>query len=115
MAKNKKDKKFETLISRTKIYLILIAILLIILCINDTSYIVPSIVIYGPYVVSPYQTSLMCSFSYLLYSVIGFKPLDFLIVVTNLVTVDRDNSFEVISLVFISFSYYRTSDCLKIL
>lgn len=47
MAKNKKDKKFETLISRTKIYLILIAILLIILCINDTSYIVPSIVIYA--------------------------------------------------------------------
>ena len=47
MAKNKKDKKFETLISRTKIYLILIAILLIILCINDTSYIVPSIVIYS--------------------------------------------------------------------
>lgn len=47
MAKNKKDKKFETLISRTKIYLILIAILLIILCINDTSYIVSSIVIYA--------------------------------------------------------------------
>ena len=47
MVKNKKDKKFETLISRTKIYLILIAILLIILCINDTSYIVPSIVIYA--------------------------------------------------------------------
>ena len=43
----KKDKKFETIISRTKIYLIIIAILLIILCINDTSYIVPSIVIYA--------------------------------------------------------------------
>lgn len=43
----KNDKKFETLISRTKIYLIIIAILLIILCINDTSYIVPSIVIYA--------------------------------------------------------------------
>ena len=47
MAKNKNDKKFETLISRTKIYLIIIAILLIVLCINDTSYIVPSIVIYA--------------------------------------------------------------------
>lgn len=43
----KNDKKFETLISRTKIYLIIIAILLIILCINDTSYIVPSVVIYA--------------------------------------------------------------------
>lgn len=43
----KNDKKFETLISRTKIYLVIIAILLIILCINDTSYIVPSIVIYA--------------------------------------------------------------------
>lgn len=47
MAENKNDKKFETLISRTKIYLIIIAILLIILCFNDTSYIVPSIVIYA--------------------------------------------------------------------
>ena len=48
MAENKKnDKKFERLISRTKIYLVIIAILLIILCINDTSYIVPSIVIFA--------------------------------------------------------------------
>lgn len=47
MVENKNDKKFETLISRTKIYLIIIAILLIILCFNDTSYIVPSIVIYA--------------------------------------------------------------------
>ena len=43
----KKDKKFERLISRTKIYLVIIAILLIILCVNDTSYIVPSIVIFA--------------------------------------------------------------------
>ena len=43
----KNDKKFETLISRTKIYLIIIAILLIVLCLNDTSYIIPSIVIYA--------------------------------------------------------------------
>ena len=43
----KNDKKFETLISRTKIYLVIIAILLIILCVNDTSYIVPSIVIFA--------------------------------------------------------------------
>ena len=43
----KNDKKFEKLISRTKIYLVIIAILLIILCVNDTSYIVPSIVIFA--------------------------------------------------------------------
>lgn len=43
----KNDKKFEAFISRTKIYLLIIAILLIILCINDTSYIVPAIVIYA--------------------------------------------------------------------
>ena len=45
--KEKNDKKFEKLISRTKIYLVIIAILLIILCVNDTSYIVPSIVIFA--------------------------------------------------------------------
>ena len=43
----KNDKKFETLISRTKIYLIIIAILLVVLCFNDTNYIIPSIVIYA--------------------------------------------------------------------
>ena len=42
-----KDNKFEPFVSRTKIYLIIIAILLIVLCLNDTSYIVPSIVIYA--------------------------------------------------------------------
>lgn len=47
MTKKNKDKKFETLISRTKIYLVIIAILLIILCCNDTSYIVPSILIFA--------------------------------------------------------------------
>ena len=45
--KEKNDKKFEKLISRTKIYLVIIAILSIILCVNDTSYIVPSIVIFA--------------------------------------------------------------------
>ena len=48
MTENKKnDKKFERLISRTKIYLVIIAILLLLLCVNDTNYIVPSIVIYS--------------------------------------------------------------------
>jgi len=45
--KQKNDKKFEAVISRTKIYLVIIAILLIILCINDTSYVVPSVVVYA--------------------------------------------------------------------
>ena len=48
MSENQRnDKKFERLISRQKIYLLIIAILLILLCVNDTSYIVPSIVIYA--------------------------------------------------------------------
>lgn len=43
----KNDKNFVNLISRTKIYLAVIAILLIILCVKDTTFIVPSIVIYA--------------------------------------------------------------------
>ena len=44
---SKNNSKFEPFVSRTKIYLVIIAILLIVLCLNDTSYIVPSIVIYA--------------------------------------------------------------------
>lgn len=43
----KNDKNFVNLISRTKIYLAVIAILLIILCVKDTTFIVPSIVVYA--------------------------------------------------------------------
>ena len=43
----KNEKNFINLVSRTKIYLVIIAILLIMLCIKDTSFIVPSIVIYS--------------------------------------------------------------------
>ena len=43
----KNDKSFKSLISRTKIYLALIAILLILLCIKDTTYIIPSIIAYA--------------------------------------------------------------------
>ena len=53
----KKDKKFERLISRTKIYLVIIAILLILLCINDTNYIVPSIVIFALTVIYSFWTN----------------------------------------------------------
>lgn len=53
----KKDKKFERLISRTKIYLVIIAILLILLCVNDTNYIVPSIVIYALTIIYSFWTN----------------------------------------------------------
>ena len=43
----KNEKNFVNLISRTKIYLAVIAILLIILCVKDTTFIVPSIVVYA--------------------------------------------------------------------
>lgn len=58
MAENQRnDKKFERLISRTKIYLVIIAILLIILCVNDTNYIVPSIVVYSLTVIYSFWTN----------------------------------------------------------
>ena len=43
----KNEKNFRNLVSRTKIYLIIIAILLIIQCIKDTVFIVPSLVIFA--------------------------------------------------------------------
>jgi len=43
----KKDKSFINLVSRTKIYLVIIAILLIMLCVKDNTLIVPSICIYA--------------------------------------------------------------------
>lgn len=43
---NNNLKIFEKLESKTKIYLVIIAILLMILCINNTAYIIPSIIIY---------------------------------------------------------------------
>lgn len=46
MKNNNSKKIFEGLISRTKIYLVLIAILLIVICILDFRYFTPSIVLY---------------------------------------------------------------------
>lgn len=43
----KDNKSFQRLVSRTKIYLAIIAILLIMLCIQNPMYIVPSIIIYA--------------------------------------------------------------------
>ena len=45
MQDNNKN-KFESMVSKTKIYLAIIAILLIILCIQNTKFIIPSILIY---------------------------------------------------------------------
>ena len=42
----KKDRNFEKIISRTKIYLVVIAILLILLCISNIWYIIPAVVLY---------------------------------------------------------------------
>lgn len=43
----KNDKSFKNLISRTKIYLAVIAILLVLLCVKDIKYIIPSIIIFA--------------------------------------------------------------------
>lgn len=43
----KNEKNFKNLVSKTKIYLVVIAILLIMLCIKDTVFIVPSIIIFA--------------------------------------------------------------------
>ena len=43
----KNEKNFKNLVSKTKIYLLIIAILLVMLCIKDTVFIVPSIVIFA--------------------------------------------------------------------
>lgn len=42
----KKDRNFEKIISRTKIYLVVIAILLVLLCISNIWYIIPAVVLY---------------------------------------------------------------------
>jgi len=44
---NNNLKILEKLESKTKIYLIIIAILLVVLCINNTAYIIPSVIIYA--------------------------------------------------------------------
>ena len=43
---NNNRKMLENLVSRTKIYLAIILILLIILCVHDFNYIIPSIIVY---------------------------------------------------------------------
>ncbi|MCI9365131.1 MAG: hypothetical protein HFJ54_00370 [Clostridia bacterium] len=40
-------KTFETILTKTKIYLVIIAVVLLILCIENMNFIIPSIVVYG--------------------------------------------------------------------
>lgn len=47
MPNNNNKKIFEGLVSKTKIYLVIIAILLILICILNTNYIIPSILVYA--------------------------------------------------------------------
>ena len=44
---NKKKERFDKLVSKTKVYLIIIAILFITICIYDTKFIIPGILIYA--------------------------------------------------------------------
>jgi len=50
-------KIFEGLVSKVKVYLIIIAILLILLCINNIAFIVPSVFVYGILLVYAYYTN----------------------------------------------------------
>ena len=47
MSDKKNKKSFESIFTKTKIYLIVIAIVLIILCIQNIIFIAPSIILYG--------------------------------------------------------------------
>ena len=55
MHRNKKI--FEKIISKTKIYLIIIAILMILICVHNVNYIIPSVIIYGIIVAYAYWTN----------------------------------------------------------
>lgn len=55
MYRNKKI--FEKIISKTKIYLIIIAILMILICVHNINYIIPSVIIYGIIIVYAYWTN----------------------------------------------------------
>ena len=46
MPKNYNGKLFDKLVSKTKVYLVIIAILLIILCCYEIQYITPAILLY---------------------------------------------------------------------
>ena len=56
MSKNKNF--FENIVSKTKIYLVIIAILMIMLCIMNTQYIIPSIILYILIFIYSYWTNI---------------------------------------------------------
>jgi len=44
---DKNRKTFEAIFTKTRIYLVVIAVVLIILCIQNINFIIPSILLYG--------------------------------------------------------------------
>lgn len=54
---NHNKKVLDKIVSKTKIYLVIIAILFIILCIYNIGYIIPSVIIYGLIVIYAYWTN----------------------------------------------------------
>ena len=44
---NNTKKTFETILTKTRIYLVIIAIVLIVLCIQNINFIIPSVILYG--------------------------------------------------------------------
>ena len=54
---NHNKKVFEKIVSKTKIYLLIIAILMIMICVYNTHYIIPAICIYILIIVYAYWTN----------------------------------------------------------
>lgn len=53
---NNTKKTFETILTKTKIYLVIIAIVLIVLCIQNINFIIPSVILYGLLLVYTFWT-----------------------------------------------------------
>ena len=53
---NNTKKTFDTILTKTKIYLVIIAIVLIILCIENINFIIPSVIVYGLLLVYTFWT-----------------------------------------------------------
>lgn len=53
---NNTKKTFETILTKTKIYLVIIAIVLVILCVQNINFIIPSVVVYGLLLVYTFWT-----------------------------------------------------------
>ena len=55
--KDKKKKTFESIFTKTRVYLVVIAIVLIILCIQHTIYIIPSVLLYSVLIAYTFWTN----------------------------------------------------------